>query len=355
MLMHTRPLVRAGVGDIEFPMDKPVYSIVIPIFNEQETLPELQKRLSYLMGALDGPVEVVLIDDGSMDSSYDIMLEMSHSDPRLKVAQLSRNFGHQTAITAGMDLAIGDAIVIMDADLQDPPEVVLEMAARWREGYEIIYGVREQRLGETWFKRTTAAVFYRLLRKMTDLDIPADVGDFRLVDRKALNAFKSLREHSRYIRGLFTWIGFKQTGVSYKRAERFAGETKYPLNKMVKLATDGIVSFSIAPLRFALNCGFAIAILSLMAAAGAIIVKLTGIRVVPGWVSLVVVISFLGGVQLVVMGTLGEYIGRIYEEVRNRPLYIVRDASGIDARSGTDINPVPDSSNQQKQNGRPLS
>jgi polyisoprenyl-phosphate glycosyltransferase len=314
-------------------MDKPVYSLVIPVFNEEETLPTLKERLSSLMDGLDGPSEVVLIDDGSSDLSYEIMGQISRGDPRFKVVQLSRNFGHQTAITAGMDIAVGDAIVIMDADLQDPPEVVLEMAARWREGYEVIYGVRDERLGETWFKKVTAALFYRLLRKVTDLDIPADVGDFRLVDRRALDAFKSLREHSRYIRGLFTWIGFKQVGVRYQRAERFAGATKYPLHKMLKLATDGIVSFSVAPLRMALNCGFAIATLSLLAAAGAIVLKLTGIHVVPGWVSLVVVTAFLGGVQLIVMGTLGEYVGRIYEEVRRRPLYIIRDAHGFEPDS----------------------
>jgi polyisoprenyl-phosphate glycosyltransferase len=317
-------------------MDKPVYSLVIPVFNEEATLPELRNRLHSLISGLDGPCEVILIDDGSRDRSYEIMTDLSAADPRFKAVQLSRNFGHQTAITAGMDLASGDAVVIMDADLQDPPEVVLEMAQRWREGYEIVYGVRDEREGETWFKRTTAAAFYRLLRKLTDLDIPADVGDFRLVDRKALAAFGRLREHSRYIRGLFTWIGFKQIGVRYKRAERFAGQTNYPLHKMVKLATDGIVSFSVAPLRMALNCGFVVATLSILAGFAAIILKLRGVHVVPGWVSLVVVTSFLGGVQLIVLGTLGEYIGRIYEEVRARPLYIVRESHGLQrAPSGT--------------------
>jgi glycosyltransferase involved in cell wall biosynthesis len=311
-------------------MDKPVYSLVIPIFDEEEALDELRKRLQSLMDLLDGPSEVILIDDGSRDRSYEIMVDMSRQDPRFRVAQLSRNFGHQTAITAGMDLASGDAIVIMDADLQDPPEVVLEMAARWREGFEVIYGVRDERLGESWFKKVTAALFYRFLRRVTDLDIPADVGDFRLVDRRALDAFKSLRERSRYIRGLFTWIGFKQVGVRYQRAERFAGTTKYPLHKMLKLATDGIVTFSVAPLRLALNCGFAIAALSLLAAVTAITLKLKGIHVVPGWVSLVVVTAFLGGVQLIVLGTLGEYVGRIYEEVRRRPLYIIRETQGIE-------------------------
>jgi polyisoprenyl-phosphate glycosyltransferase len=316
-------------------MDAPVYSIVIPVFNEEDTLPELRARLSELMASLDGPAEVVLVDDGSGDRSYQLMSDISRNDPRFRVAQLSRNFGHQTAITAGMDLAVGDAIIIMDADLQDPPEVVLEMAARWREGYEVVCGVREHRRGETAFKRATASVFYRLLRKLTDLDIPADVGDFRLVDRKALSAFRSLREHSRYVRGLFAWIGFRQIGVRYERAERFAGRTNYPLHKMVKLATDGIVSFSVAPLRLALNCGFVIAGVSFLIGVAAVVMKLHGYQLIPGWASLVVATSFLGGVQLIVLGVLGEYIGRIYEEVRNRPLYIIRDSHGFE--QGTPI------------------
>ncbi|MDO8587948.1 MAG: glycosyltransferase family 2 protein [Armatimonadota bacterium] len=310
-------------------MDRPVYSLVIPVLDEEETLPELEKRAAHVMDRLDGPSETILVDDGSRDRSYEMMLEMGRRDPRFKVVRLSRNFGHQMAITAGMDFASGDAVIIMDADLQDPPETVLEMAKLWREGYEVVYGVREQRLGETWFKRATASAFYSILQKLTDLRIPADAGDFRLVDRKALDAFRSLREHSRYIRGLFTWIGFKQTGLRYKRAERFAGCTKYPLNKMVKLATDGIVSFSVAPLRMALNCGFVIAGMSILAGTAAIVLKLAGRHVVPGWASLIVVTFFLGGVQLIVLGTLGEYIGRIYEEVRGRPLYIVREAYGI--------------------------
>jgi dolichol-phosphate mannosyltransferase len=212
----------------------------------------------------------------------------------------------------------------MDADLQDPPEVVREMIEKWKEGYEIVYGIREEREGETWFKRVTAAGFYRLLRRLTDLNLPVDVGDFRLVDRKAINAFKSLRERSRYVRGLFCWVGFKHTGVRYKRAARFAGETKYPLRKMLKLATDGVVSFSTLPLRLALNAGFWIAGLSFVAGIWAIVDKLTGRYVVSGWVSTIVAVAFLGGIQLVILGIMGEYIGRIYEEVKARPLYIVR-------------------------------
>jgi dolichol-phosphate mannosyltransferase len=243
--------------------------------------------------------------------------------------QLARNFGHQIAITAGMDFASGQAVVIMDADLQDPPEVVLEMAKRWREGYEVVYSIRDEREGETWFKLFTASAFYRLLRRMAELDIPSEVGDFRLVDRKALDAFKTMREKSRYVRGMFSWIGFKQIGVNYKRPPRFAGTTKYPLRKMMKLALDGIVGFSTVPLRLALNVGFVVVGLSFLAGVTAVVLKLTGHFVVQGWVSLVVLISFLGGLNLLLMGVMGEYIGRIFEEVKNRPVYFVRDLQGF--------------------------
>lgn len=305
-------------------MSSPVYSFVIPIFNEESTISELYARLCEFLKVLDAPAQVVLVDDGSSDNSLAMMRELAGKDSRLKIVELSRNFGHQIAITAGMDHTSGDAIIIMDADLQDPPEVVQEMIEKWKEGYEIVYGIREEREGETWFKRVTAAAFYRLLRKLTDLNLPVDVGDFRLVDRKALNAFKSLRERNRYVRGLFCWIGFRHTGVRYKRAARFAGETKYPLRKMLKLATDGVVSFSIFPLRLALTAGFWIAGLSFVVGIWAIVDKLTGRYVVQGWVSTVVAVAFLGGIQLIILGIMGEYLGRIYEEVKARPLYLVR-------------------------------
>lgn len=310
-------------------MSAPVYSFIIPVYNEEETLPELHKQMAALLEQLDGDAEVILVDDGCRDRSYEIMAEINRQDPRFKIVQLSRNFGHQIAITAGMDFASGQAVVIMDADLQDPPEVVLEMAKRWREGYEVVYSVRDEREGETWFKLFTASAFYRLLRRLTELDIPSEVGDFRLVDRKALEAFKTLREKSRYVRGMFSWIGFKQIGVNYKRPQRFAGTTKYPLKKMLRLALDGIVGFSTAPLRLALNVGFIVVGLSLLAGIAAVVLKLTGHYVVRGWVSLVVLISFLGGLNLLLMGVMGEYIGRIFEEVKNRPVYFVRDLQGF--------------------------
>ena len=307
----------------------PEYSLVVPIFNEEETLSELARRLTLLLDALDGPAEVVLVDDGSSDRSYELMVAARETDPRFKVLRLSRNFGHQIAITAGMDVAAGNAVIVMDADLQDPPEVVLEMAARWREGFDVIYGVREERPGETRFKKATASAFYRLLRRISNIDVPLDVGDFRLVDRRALEAFKSMRETNRYVRGMFSWIGFRQVGVSFQRDERFAGDTKYPLTKMLKFATDGVVSFSAAPLRLALNLGFAVSALSFAFGVVALISKLAGLYSIPGLASIAVFVAFLGGIQLLVLGLMGEYIARIHDEVKDRPLYLVRDTHGF--------------------------
>ncbi len=308
------------------------YSIVVPVYDEAETLQALYERLAILLERLDGPAEVILVDDGSQDDSFFRMTELSLRDERFKLLQLSRNFGHQAAITAGLDFATGKAVVVMDADLQDPPEVVLALAERWREGFEVVYAVRRERPGENRFKRSTAAAFYRLLRRLSDIDIPADVGDFRLVDRKALEAYKSMRENDRFVRGMFSWVGFKQIGVPYDRAERFAGETKYPLRKMMRFAVDGIVSFSNAPLRLALTLGFAVSLGSFVYGFVAIILKVTGAFTVPGWASLIFVVSFLGGVQLIVLGVVGEYVGRIYEETKRRPLYVVRRTSGFSGR-----------------------
>jgi dolichol-phosphate mannosyltransferase len=307
----------------------PEYSLVVPIFNEEETLSELVRRLTLLLDALDGPAEVVLVDDGSSDRSYELMVAARETDPRFKVVRLSRNFGHQIAITAGMDVAAGNAVIVMDADLQDPPEVVLEMAARWREGFDVIYGVREERPGETRFKKATASAFYRLLRRISNIDVPLDVGDFRLVDRRALEAFKSMREANRYVRGMFSWIGFRQVGVTFQRDERFAGDTKYPLTKMLKFATDGVVSFSAAPLRLALNLGFAVSALSFAFGVVALVSKLAGLYSIPGLASIAVFVAFLGGIQLLVLGLMGEYIARIHDEVKDRPLYLVRDMHGF--------------------------
>ena len=305
------------------------YSIVVPVHNEELTLPHLHCRLAGLLERLDGEGEVLLVDDGSRDRSYVMMKSIHRLDPRFKVVHLSRNFGHQVAITAGMDLAEGDAVVVMDADLQDPPEVVLEMARLWREGYEVVYGVRQDRTSDSWFKRKSASAFYRLLRRLTDVDIPAEVGDFRLVDRRALDAFKEMEEGSRFVRGMFSWMGFRQIGVPYARAPRHAGETKYPLRKMLYLAVDGVVGFSRVPLRMALNAGLAAAALAVFGGMAALLLRLLGVFVVPGWASVIFVVCFLGGVQLAVLGVMGEYIGRTYEEVICRPLYIVDALHGV--------------------------
>jgi len=306
----------------------PDYSIVIPIYNEQETLGELYEQLRGLMDRLDGRAEVILVDDGSTDAGYPMMVDMNRRDGRFRVAHLSRNFGHQIATTAGLDLASGQAVVIMDGDLQDPPEVVVEMARRWRDGYDIVYGRRARRRGETWFKRKTASLFYRVLRKLSEVDIPAEVGDFRLIDRGALEAYKAMRESNRYLRGMFSWVGYRQIGVDYVRAGRFAGRTKYPLRKMLRLAVDGIVSFSNMPLRLALVAGLFVSFLAIAGGVAAIIIKLSG-RALWGWTSTVVAVAFLGGVQLIVLGMMGAYIGRIYDEVKKRPLYVVRNLHGF--------------------------
>ena len=310
-------------------MNRPTYSFVIPIYNEEETLPELQRRLGELLEQLDGDAEVVLVDDGSADQSWRLISGLVAGDDRFKAIGFSRNFGHQMAITAGMDFAGGDAVIVMDADLQDPPEVVLELAARWREGFDVVYAVREARTGETKFKEYTAAAFYRVFRRLADIDIPVDVGDFRLVDRRALEAFKAMRENNRFVRGMFSWIGFRQVGVPYRRDERHAGTTKYPLRKMLKFAADGIVGFSKVPLRAALQAGFVVSAGAFVFGIAALIAKFAGFYHVSGLASLAVVTAFLGGMQLVVLGVMGEYIARIHEEVKNRPLYVVRETLGF--------------------------
>jgi polyisoprenyl-phosphate glycosyltransferase len=313
-------------------MEQARYSIVVPVYNEEESLQDLVIRLREVMDSLDGSAEVVLVDDGSKDGSYQLMVAANREDSRFKVLQLSRNFGHQVAITAGMDVASGQAVIVMDADLQDPPQVILEMAARWQEGYEVVYAVREKREGETLFKKTTATLFYSLLRRLAEIEQPVDVGDFRLVDRKALDAFLQMRESNRYVRGMFSWIGFRQVAVPYTRASRRAGRSKYPLRKMLRLASDGVVGFSTAPLRLAMAAGLLMAVAAVGYGVVAIALKLAGLPYVPGYASLLVTITFLSGVQLIVIGMVGQYVARIYDEARGRPLYLVREARGFDGR-----------------------
>jgi dolichol-phosphate mannosyltransferase len=306
------------------------YSIVIPLYNEEATVSALVVRLQEVMAQLDGPAEVVMVDDGSRDATYELMTKANSEDPRFKIMQFSRNFGHQLAITAGMDAAAGQAVVIMDADLQDPPDVILKMAAKWQEGYEVVYAVREHREGERLFKTATASMFYGLLHRIAEIDTPVDVGDFRLVDRKALDAFLLMRESNRYVRGMFSWIGFRQAAVPYRRASRHAGETKYTLRKMLRFASDGIIGFSTAPLRLALGAGLLLAVAAVAYAIVVIALKLAGLSDdVPGYASLIVTITFLSGVQLTVIGMVGQYVARIYDEARGRPLYLVRETRGF--------------------------
>ncbi len=286
---------------------------------------ELVARLTEVMDALDGEAEAILVDDGSRDRTYELMLAAASADQRFRLIKLSRNFGHQIALTAGVDLAAGDAVIVMDADLQDPPGVILDLAARWREGYDIVYAVRDVREGETRLKRAAAAAFYRAFNRISEVKVPVDVGDFRLVDRRALEVFSQMRESNRFVRGMFSWIGLSQTGVLYRRQERFAGETKYPLRKMLRFAATGVISFSAAPLRAALNLGFLVSIVTFLILVWSLVVKLAGFYNVPGWTSVVVVVSFIGGIQLIVLGVIGEYIGDIHAEVKRRPLYVISE------------------------------
>lgn len=306
------------------------YSIVVPAFNEQEVLEETYKRLTEVMEQTKENYEIIFINDGSRDRTYEIAEEICKRDLHIKLINFSRNFGHQIAVTAGMKYSSGQAIVIIDADLQDPPKVILDMIQKWKEGYDVVYGQRLKREGETFFKKFTAKCFYRMLNKMTSMEIPVDTGDFRLIDRKVCDVMNSIREKNRYVRGLVTWVGFKQTAVEYKRESRFAGETKYPLKKMIKLATDAILSFSYKPLRLAGLVGGVLSACSFIYLIVIIIQKLFTDTTQPGWASIFAIILFFNGVSLILHSITGEYVGRIYEETKNRPLYIVRDTINFD-------------------------
>jgi polyisoprenyl-phosphate glycosyltransferase len=309
--------------------DEVRYSIVVPVYNEEAVLAVLLKRLDTLMDALDGPAEAILVDDGSTDSGSIFLRERAKDDPRYRYIGLTRNFGHQIAITAGMDAASGQAVIVMDADLQDPPEVVREMIARWQEGYEVVYARRVARAGESAFKRWTAAVFYRLLDHLSSVDIPKDVGDFRLIDRRVLEAFRQMPEHDRFVRGMFAWLGFRQTAVDFERPPRLAGETKYPFWKMLKLAVHAVIGFSDAPLKAAIWLGLAVSAFALCYGLFAV-ERYFANEVVTGWTSIVVIVSFLSGINLLVSGIMGLYIGRIHAEVKRRPLYVVDRRVGFE-------------------------
>lgn len=308
----------------------PTLSVVAPCFNEEGVLHELYRRISQVLDGSGETWELVLVNDGSRDRTSEIMRELHAQDGRVKVVDFARNFGHQIAVTAGMDYARGDAVVLIDADLQDPPELILQMLAKWREGYEVVYAIRAERKGETWFKEFTAKAFYRIILKITDIDIPMDTGDFRLMDRKVVDALKTMHEKHRFMRGMSVWVGFRQTGVKYVRAERYAGETKYPLKKMLKFAMDGITSFSYFPLQLATYIGFIAALLAVLGILVTVILRLSGSHAFFGQATTLVSVLFLGGVQLICLGILGEYLGRIYDEVKGRPLYIVREALGFE-------------------------
>lgn len=307
-------------------MFSPTISIVAPIYNEAQVIPELYRRVKEVMETIEDPWEFLMVDDGSSDGSTDLIRQIASQDVRVKPVIFARNFGHQLAVTAGLDYACGDAVIIIDADLQDPPELIPDLVTKWREGYEVVYAIRAEREGESWFKLFTASLFYRLIYKITDVKIPLDTGDFRLLDRQVIQVMRKMRERHRFLRGMSVWVGFKQTGVEYRRSARFAGETKYPFRKMFKFASDAITSFSYFPLQLATYLGFLSAVLSILAIPVVIVLRQSGMQAFLGQATTLIAVLFLGGVQLISLGILGEYIGRLYDEAKGRPLYIVREA-----------------------------
>ncbi|KJS86729.1 MAG: glycosyltransferase [Peptococcaceae bacterium BICA1-8] len=308
-------------------------SVVIPCYNEEEVIRETYNRLITVMKSIEKKYnfELIFVNDGSKDKTIDILRDLSNKHAYVKVLSFSRNFGHQIAITAGIDVAKGDAVVLIDADLQDPPELIVEFLQKWEEGYQVVYAVRQKREGETWFKKTTAALFYRTLKNITDVDIPLDTGDFRLMGREVVEVLKSIKERHRFIRGLVSWVGFKQIGIEYDRGKRFAGDTKYPLKKMVEFSLDAITSFSFVPLKIASLLGTFSAFLGLIGIIIALYLKLATNVTLQGWTSLMLVVLFLGGVQLLILGVIGEYLGRVYDEIRERPLYVIAEKVGFES------------------------
>ena len=306
-------------------------SVVIPCYNEEDVLPQtLPRLLNFADGLAHYQTELVFVDDGSRDRTLNILTEAAHADPRIRIVSFARNFGHQIAVTAGIEAASGDAVALIDADLQDPPELLEQMIAHWEEGYDVVYGVRASREGESAFKTTTARWFYRLLNRLSEVSIPLDTGDFRLMDRKVVDVLCAMPERHRFVRGLVAWIGHRQLALPYERKQRAAGETKYPLRKMLRFATDGILSFSSKPLQISTNLGIAASCLSLVGIVYAVVMRLTTSNWVEGWTTLLIAVLFLGGVQLISLGIIGEYIGRIYQESKGRPLYVVRKRIGFE-------------------------
>jgi dolichol-phosphate mannosyltransferase len=311
-------------------MNTMLVSLIVPCYDEAHVLAATHAALSSALGAIEGAdFEIIYVNDGSRDQTLDILRQLQRTDARVRVVSLSRNFGHQLAVSAGLAHAAGACCVVIDADLQDPPEVIAEMIAHWRGGYHVVYGVRAERDGETSFKTWTAKLFYRIINRLSDVELPLDAGDFRLMDRRVVDVLLSMPERDRYVRGMVSWIGFRQIAVVYRRAPRRAGESKYSLAKLIGLATDGVLSFSLAPLRLAIWTGFAAIIFALAGILWAVLARLFTNDWVKGWASLFTAVLFIGGVQLITLGIIGEYIGRIYAEVKRRPLYVVDERLGF--------------------------
>jgi dolichol-phosphate mannosyltransferase len=311
-------------------IERPRYSIVAPIYNEEGNIPELYRRICEVMDATHETWELVTVNDGSRDRSFELLEALASNDPRIKIISFARNFGHQTAVTAGMQHASGAAVVLIDADLQDPPELIHQMIAKWKDGYEVVYAVRSERRGESWFKVFTAKLFYRVIYRITDVKIPVDTGDFRLMDRAVVDVLNAMPEHNRFIRGMTSWVGFKQTGVEYIREERHWGETKYPLPKMIRFALDAITSFSYFPLQVMIYVSFVLGSLALLTIPVITAMRLISAEFFKGQATTIVLLLLLSAFQLFFLFIMGQYVARIYDEVRGRPLYVVAKRRGFE-------------------------
>jgi len=316
----------------------PLLSVIVPCYNEQEVIQVTHERLSAALAAITPDFEIIYVDDGSRDRTAELVHAIQEASPKVRFIRLSRNFGHQVAVTAGIEYARGQAVVLIDADLQDPPEVIADMVAKWREGFHVIYGLRAERAGESHFKLQTARAFYRLINSLSEVPIPLDTGDFRLMDRSVVDALNRMKEKHRLLRAMVSWVGYRQTAVPYARAERFAGQSKYPLRKMLTLALDGIISFSAVPLKIVTSVGLAFSAVSVLGIIYAIAQRLWTDNWVPGWTILFIAVMMIGGLQFIFLGVMGEYIGRIYSEAKNRPLYLVMEELGFEQRAEA---PVP--------------